>query len=191
MSNTPIRLVPLKDGKQNQTIYYNPSTRNYYKVSLGKKSGHDFALFITFLISAIIGTVLWLGKLFFPIPKITLTNPFYWWLGLFLTTILPAYFWWRAYHNKKQHPIEAAAFKPFQPSALQKKYLKGKWGFERVWILFVLLLLPPTSLLFLILYIVKMNLVDAVLLTLHGTLFLRRLQPDVWQRLKLKARQLM
>ncbi|MBS9336119.1 hypothetical protein [Fructobacillus papyrifericola] len=190
MSNTPIRLVPLKDGEQDQTIYYTPSTEAYAKVALKKKSGYDLALFIVFLISAIIGTILWLGKFFFPLPKITLTNPLAWWLGLFITTILPAYFWWRAYRETKKQPVVEEDLQPFQPSALQKKYLKGKWGFERAWIIFVLLLLPPTTLLFLILYIVKMNLVDAVLLTLHGTLFLRRLQPDVWQRLKLPARKL-
>ncbi|MBS9334592.1 hypothetical protein LQZ24_00880 [Fructobacillus sp. M1-13] len=190
MSNTPIRLVSLKKRHQDQTIYYDPEDGRYYQRTMPKKSGYDLALFVAFLISAVIGTVLWLGKFFFPLPQITLTNPLLWWLVLIITMILPAWFWFMAYRQGKKQGLPKEELLEFLPSSGQKTYLKGKWGFERAWIIFVLLLLPPTTLLFLILYIFKANLIDAVLLTLHGTLFLRRVQPDVWRRLKWSARKL-
>ncbi|MDD9139103.1 hypothetical protein H7198_05745 [Fructobacillus sp. CRL 2054] len=190
MSNTPIRLVSLKKDGQDQTVYYDAKAQSYYLRRMPKKSGNDLALFITFLISAIIGTILWIGKFFFPLPTITLSNPLLWWIGLFVTTILPFYFWWAAYRQVKKVQIQPNDFVSYRPEVSERRHIKRKWAIERAWIIFVLLLLPPTSLLFLILYIFKMNLIDAVLLTLHATLFLRRLQPDVWLRLKLPARKI-
>ena len=74
MSNTPIRLVSLKKDGQDQTVYYDAKAQSYYLRRMPKKSGNDLALFITFLISAIIGTILWIGKFFFPLPTITLVD---------------------------------------------------------------------------------------------------------------------
>lgn len=187
----PIRLIPMKVGKSRKMIYYASDDKQYYQGEITPKTGYDLALFISFLTSAIIGTVLWLGKFFFPIPKITVSNPILWWFAFVVTTILPAFSWWMAYRTAKKRVDNHLNLQPFQPNDQQKRYLKNKWSFERAWILFVLLLLPPTTLLFFVLYLVKMNLIDAVLLTLHGTLFLRRLQPGMWKRLKLGSHYLM
>ncbi|CAK1231743.1 hypothetical protein [Fructobacillus fructosus] len=186
----PIRLIPMKVGKSRKMIYYASDDKQYYQGEITPKTDYDLALFISFLTSAIIGTVLWLGKFFFPIPKITVSNPILWWFGFVVTTILPAFFWWMAYQAAKKRVDNHLNLQPFQPNDQQKRYLKNKWSFERAWILFVLLLLPPTTLLFFVLYLVKMNLIDAVLLTLHGTLFLRRLQPGLLERLKLASHYL-
>ena len=39
------------------------------------------------------------------------------------------------------------------------------WWFERLWVATVLLLLPPTSVLFLVLYMIKRDPLDALLIT--------------------------
>lgn len=190
MSNTLIRLVPLKKQGHRQTIYYDPIKGCYFTREMPPKKGYNLALFIAFLTSAIIGTILWVGKFFFPLPKITLSNPVFWWAGFILAILLPTFFWLMAYRQEKNDEQWRKELSPCSLSQEERTWLRNKWRFERGWIIFVLVLLPPTSLLFIILYVVKMNLIDAVLYTLHATLFMRRLQPDVWQRIKFTGKEI-
>ena len=64
------------------------------------------------------------------------------------------------------------------------------WWFERLWVATVLLLLPPTSVLFLVLYMIKRDPLDALLITVHATLFMRRLIPHAFSRIMVSKRDI-
>ncbi|MBS9338050.1 hypothetical protein G6R29_00155 [Fructobacillus sp. M2-14] len=190
MSTSPIRLVPLKIAGHKQEVYYDLESHTYFQAKEKKKlEGFDLALFITFIISAVWATPYWILR-FLPLPKMHITSPVVWWLGLFVSAILPFFFWVMTFRKQAKEPVNFFDLAKFNPNDQERRYLKAKWAFERGWIIFVLVLLPPTTVLFFFLYLVKANFLDALLLTLHGTLFLRRLQPDVFSRLKLSARSL-
>lgn len=139
------------------------------------------------IISGVLVTPYWLLKYVITLPRLIVHNPYLWWLILFLTAGLPVIAW---VVGRQKERYDANRLEPLRLTPEQLRTHLKKWPFERGWVLFVLTLLPPTTLMFLILFIVKRDVVDALLITVHGALFMRRLIPHAFARIRVSTQNI-
>ncbi|WEV53998.1 hypothetical protein OZX65_04515 [Leuconostocaceae bacterium ESL0723] len=176
-----------QDGVKGTLIVDKQLKQTFFTPQIVPESkAHRWLLWLL-IISGVLVTPWWLLKYVMTVPHVILRNPWAWWLVLFLTAGLPIIAWLvgrQREHYQRQY---------LQPVTLEAKELRRQlhyWPFERAWIWFVLTLLPPTSLMFLGFYIVKADIVDALLITVHATLFMRRLIPHAFSRIMISTKKL-
>lgn len=169
------------------SLVYNLADRRYYWTPqiLPDSKSYQWQLWIV-IITGILVTPWWLFDKFIPLPHYIITNPIMWWFYLALGLFLPAILWW---FGRQKTVFDTTQLVPFDQQTDPKVLMRG-WFFERAWILFVLLLLPPTVLLFVWLFWLKSDFLDILLMMLHAALFWRRLIPHAFKRIALSGKEL-
>ncbi|MGX7043403.1 hypothetical protein [Leuconostoc holzapfelii] len=180
---TPIlmAIAPIQQANQNGVLLVDKQAKQAYFTAqqLPTAKAQKWLLWLL-IFSSILVTPYWLFDRMLHLPHFPIHQPIIWWLVLALTLGLPIVAWYvgrqRAHYD----------FQRVTPLAVDQATLDQAlkyWWFERLWVAFVLLLLPPTSVLFLVLYVIKSDPLDALLITVHATLFMRRLIPHAFSRI--------
>jgi hypothetical protein len=161
-------------------IYFTPEI-------IPESKAHKWLLWAV-IISGILVTPWWIVSKFINVPHIIINNSILWWIVLFLTFILPIILW-RVGRSKISYNQEL--FEPISASDSDIKDDLETWDIERIWVWTVLFILPPTALMFVGFFAWKKDLLDALLITLHFSLFLRRLIPHAYKRITLSKKTIL
>ncbi|CAH1853483.1 hypothetical protein [Convivina praedatoris] len=188
MKDYLMAIAPIRQNDQNGTLIVDrQQQKSYFTPQVLPEPQAERWLLWMLIISGVLVTPYWLLKYFVTLPRIIIHNPALWWLILFLTAGLPILAW---IFGRQKQGYDAKQLIPLTVDVSDLTKQLQKWPFERAWVLFVLTLLPPTALMFLVLYIIKADVVDALLITVHGALFMRRLIPHAISRIRVSTKQI-
>ncbi|MDR2660750.1 MAG: hypothetical protein LBC17_01730 [Lactobacillaceae bacterium] len=166
--------------QKNKKVYFTPEI-------LPESMAHHLLLWAV-IISGILVTPYWIATKIpqLNIPHLIMPSGIFWWLGLVISLLIP-YLLWLFGKQKKTYDINL--IKPFNDTNSVNKIMTGWFG-ERLWVIIVLFLLPPTVLLFVWLYFRKSDSLDLLLIILHWALFFRRLTPHAFTRIFITEKQI-
>lgn len=180
---TPILLAiaPITQAQQTGMLLVDKQAQKVYFTAqeLPKPKAQKWLLWLL-IMGSILVTPYWLFDKMFNLPHFPIHQPLLWWLVLAVTLGLPIIAW---YVGRQKVHYDWQFVQPLTVDQSTLDQALKYWWFERLWVAFVLLLLPPTSLLFLVLYVIKSDPLDALLITVHATLFMRRLIPHAFSRI--------
>lgn len=166
--------------KRHHEVYFTPQVLPEAKA--------DKWLLWLLIVSGILVTPYWLFDRFVTLPHFVIHQPILWWLCLFLTAGLPFLAW---YFGRQKGNYNLTQLKPLTVKKDELLVDLKHWWFERLWIAFVLFLLPPTSIMFFVFYVIKSDPLDALLITVHAALFLRRLKPNAISRIMITTKDIL
>ncbi|CAK8054056.1 hypothetical protein [Eupransor demetentiae] len=188
MKDTIMAIRPVNQKGQAGTLVVDTKAKKSYFTpeELPASKAHVWLLWCL-IISGILVTPYWLFQGFLHLPRLIVHNTALWWLILFLTAGVPLLAW---LFGQPKVNFDHAKLEPLTLDKWELRNSLRTWLFERAWVAFVLILLPPTTVMFLVFYIIKADALDALLITVHGSLFLRRLIPHALQRIRVSTKQI-
>ncbi|WP_459524734.1 hypothetical protein [Leuconostoc lactis] len=187
---TPIlmAIAPITQAQQPGMLLVDKQAKKVYFTAqrLPEPKSQKWLLWLL-ITSSVLVTPYWLFDKLLHLPHFPINQPIVWWLVLAITLGIPILAW---YVGRQKVHYDVQQVQPLTVDQTTLDQALKYWWFERLWVATVLLLLPPTSVLFLVLYMIKRDPLDALLITVHATLFMRRLIPHAFSRIMVSKRDI-
>lgn len=177
-----------QNGQLGSLLWDVKAKRAWFTPEILPKSRALRWLMWTVIVSGILVTPYWLFDKMLNLPHFPIHNDFLWWLVLLTSLLLPAGLWW---FGRQKVGYDVAQLQPFERVVSNADAALWTWLIERLWVWTVLFLLPPTVALFIVLFVVKRDPLDALLIVLHAALFFRRAIPHAIARVSVSAKRIL